>query len=59
MESGGQPGRINVSDIVKQHVESKYQHKYRYEFNTDITAPSVNRIHKSYFVSRNTPDQLS
>lgn len=52
MESGGQPGRINVSDVVRHHVEVKNPHRYAYEFNTDISAKSVNRTHKSYFVSQ-------
>jgi phospholipid-translocating P-type ATPase (flippase) len=59
MESGGQPGRINVSDRVRSHVESKQNHKYTYEFNTDISAKSVNRTHKSYFVNEVSDNQLS
>lgn len=55
MESGGQPGRINVSDAVRAHVESNEPTKYTYEFNTDITAKSINRTHKSYFVTEAPP----
>mmetsp|Transcript_17725 Transcript_17725/g.31998 ORF Transcript_17725/g.31998 Transcript_17725/m.31998 type:complete len:2024 (-) Transcript_17725:332-6403(-) len=56
MESGGQPGRINVSDSVKALIEAKWPSKYSYEFNTDISAKSVNRTHKSYFVMDKPPD---
>lgn len=51
MESGGMPGRINVSDVMKTLVENKHPNKYDFEFNTEITAKSVNRSHRSFFVS--------
>jgi len=59
MESGGQPGRINVSDVVRYHVETKHPHKYTYEFNSEISAKSVGRTHKSYFVTEVHINQLS
>jgi magnesium-transporting ATPase (P-type)/class 3 adenylate cyclase len=50
MESGGTPGRINVSDITKSLIE-RYDSHYKFEFNKEIVAKAVNRSHSSYFLA--------
>ena len=49
MESGGSPGRINVSDTTKEFLESNLEEKFEFEFNAEILAKSINRCHDSYF----------
>jgi len=51
MESGGQAGRLNVSDIVRELIIQGCPDDYDFEFNAEIEAKSVNRKHKSFFVS--------
>jgi phospholipid-translocating P-type ATPase (flippase) len=60
MESGGEAGRINVSDVVRELVSSKQPQDFIYEFlyNCDISAKSVNRTHKSYFVVQRSINRL-
>jgi class 3 adenylate cyclase len=52
MESGGQAGRLNISDVVQGLLMRTAPEMYNYEFNAEIQAKSVNRKHNSYFVSK-------
>jgi magnesium-transporting ATPase (P-type)/class 3 adenylate cyclase len=52
MESGGQAGRFNVSDVVKDIMMRVAPDDYDFEFNAEIQAKAINRTHKSYFVVR-------
>ena len=38
MESGGSPGRINVSDTTKEFLESQFEREFKFEFNAEIVA---------------------
>lgn len=49
MESGGTPGRINVSDVTKILIE-KERPEHKFEFNKEIVAKAVSRIHQSYLL---------
>ena len=50
MESGGEAGKINVSDSLKQVFNCAFPGKFIYEFNKVISASSVKRSHDSYFL---------
>ena len=52
MESGGEAGQINVSDVTRDILDSRCNMKYDYEYNKVIEARAVNRIHKSYFLTK-------
>lgn len=54
MESGGLAGEINVSDVTKAILEERYPGLFIFEFNKEIAAKSINRIHDSYFLSFRT-----
>lgn len=58
MESGGMPGKINVSEVTKSFIESAFPEDYSYEFNKNITHKPVNRTLQSFFISRK-PEQES
>ncbi|CAG9315347.1 unnamed protein product [Blepharisma stoltei] len=49
MESGGQPGMINVSDVTKAILEEKEPGRYEFNFNKEISAKSIGRSHMSFF----------
>lgn len=51
MESFGSAGKINVSDVTKQIIESEEPEGYEFEFNTVIEAKSINRTHECFFLS--------
>ncbi len=58
MESGGEPGRINISEETKRILEStdglnKTAYPYQYNPNKVINASSVNREVMSYFIEPN------
>jgi phospholipid-translocating ATPase len=50
MESGGKPGTINVSDVTMNLIQSVHPYRYEFEFNKDIVAESIKRMHKSYYI---------
>jgi magnesium-transporting ATPase (P-type)/class 3 adenylate cyclase len=54
MESGGQAGRLNVSDVVQDMLLHIAPLEYDYEFNAEIQAKSVNRKNNSYFITKKT-----
>lgn len=51
MESGGQAGRLNVSDVVRELIKQGAPDAFDFEFNAEIHAKSVNRKHNSFFVT--------
>jgi class 3 adenylate cyclase len=50
MESGGQAGKINVSEVTMEKLEVYNAGRFDYVFNKVITHEPVNRALKSYFV---------
>lgn len=50
MESGGEMGKINVSDVTRGIIEEVAPSLYSYTENKDIEAKSIDRRHKSYFI---------
>lgn len=50
MESGGQAGKINVSEITKMLLELHNPGRFEYLFNKKITHQPVNRTLDSYFI---------
>lgn len=50
MESGGQAGQINVSEITKAILEKECPNRFSFEYNKDITHNPVNKTLKSYFL---------
>lgn len=52
MESGGEPGRINISEVTKHILESNYPGVYNYEFNTEMVFNMVNLCYLSYFLTK-------
>jgi class 3 adenylate cyclase len=50
MESGGQAGKINVSEITKAILEKECPNRFSFEYNKDITHKPVNKTLKSYFL---------
>jgi class 3 adenylate cyclase len=54
MESGGESGKINVSDVTRRIMEEmETTGRYTYEDNKEISAKAVNGTHMSYFVIQN------
>lgn len=51
MESGGEAGKINVSDITKEIIEEQEPDHYVFNYNKKIEAARLNRHHESYFIS--------
>ena len=49
MESGGEAGRINVSDTTKEFLEGNFEGEFEFEFNKEIVAKSIDRCHESFF----------
>ncbi|CAG9320190.1 unnamed protein product [Blepharisma stoltei] len=56
MESGGEAGKINVSEVTREILESRIPDKLQYNFNKEIVAKSIDRALKCYFVT--TPSDL-
>jgi phospholipid-translocating P-type ATPase (flippase) len=54
MESGGEPGKINVSEVTKALLEKKFPESFNYTFNKIIESKTINRSFKSYFLSPKT-----
>lgn len=52
MESGGQAGRLNISDVARELIMQAHPDDFDFEFNTEIQAKSINRKHNSFFVAR-------
>ena len=52
MESGGEAGKVNVSDVTRKMLEETRSDAYKYTENQLITAKAVNREHMSYFMSK-------
>jgi class 3 adenylate cyclase len=50
MESGGESGRVNVSDKTRGVMEGGNE-RFVFEFNKEIEAKAISRKHKSYFVT--------
>lgn len=50
MESGGEPGRINVSDVTKAILEKGSPGKFIFEHNQDLYVKEINRSYSSYFL---------
>lgn len=50
MESGGQAGRINVSEITKSILEKECPNRFKFEYNKDITHKPVDKTLKSFFI---------
>jgi class 3 adenylate cyclase len=51
MESGGEPGKINVSDATKNLLESGFSGCFGYTFNKVVEAKALKKGIKSYFLS--------
>ena len=43
MESNGEPGKINVSEVTRKIIEKNEPDRYNFEYNRDIVAKAVNR----------------
>lgn len=52
MESGGQAGKICVSETTKMLLEKDKGNKYKFDFNSDIYIKSMGKDLKSYFIGR-------
>jgi class 3 adenylate cyclase len=50
MESGGTPGRINVSENTRRYLDELEKSNYAFEFNKEIEIKVVGRKYKSYFL---------
>jgi class 3 adenylate cyclase len=54
MESGGDAGKINISDTTKKIVEElDTTNRFRYEFNKKVISKAVNREHDSFYIFEN------
>ena len=53
MESGGQPGRINLSETTKSLIDQIDSTNYTFEPNKEIEIKSVNKKYQSYFLIYN------
>jgi class 3 adenylate cyclase len=51
MESGGEAGRVNVSDRVREVMEARAPGQYEYTFNKNIEAKAVDKAHDSFLVT--------
>jgi len=50
MESGGEAGKICVSEVTKNLLEKRGDSKWKFEFNKEIFIKSMGRGLKSYFI---------
>ena len=53
MESGGEAGKINISDVTKRFLQENCMGDYSFAVNKEIMLKSINRKHMSYFLSVN------
>ncbi|CAG9318895.1 unnamed protein product [Blepharisma stoltei] len=56
MESGGEAGKINVSEVTREILDARIPDKLQYTFNRETVVKSIDRVVKSYFVT--TPSDL-
>ena len=54
MESGGEAGKINISEVTKRLLEKKFAGIYNFTYNKTIEAKAIKRSYKSYFISTKT-----
>jgi class 3 adenylate cyclase len=50
MESGGNPGRINISETTRRLLDELEKSNYSFEYNKEIEIKVVNRKYRSYFL---------
>jgi hypothetical protein len=50
MESGGQAGRINVSEVTRALVEREAPGQYKFEDNQMLSLKGVEKESMSYFI---------
>jgi Adenylate and Guanylate cyclase catalytic domain. len=50
MESNGKEGMIHVSETTKRILEKAFPREYRFEKNTDVHIPSLDKTYEGYFV---------
>lgn len=50
MESGGNPGRINISETTRRLLDELEKSNYSFEYNKEIEIKLVNRKYRSYFL---------
>jgi class 3 adenylate cyclase len=53
MESCGEPGKINISDVTKRYLTENCLGDYSFTVNKEIVLKSISRKHLSYFLSVN------
>lgn len=56
MESNGQPGRINVSEVTRDKLEVYNSGRFEYHFNKIVTHEPVNRSLNSFFIMPLLPE---
>ncbi|CAG9328261.1 unnamed protein product [Blepharisma stoltei] len=59
MESNGEAGKICVSEVTKNLIESSNPELYHFSFSKEISIPSVNRTIKSYMLTDFSSDEES
>lgn len=52
MESGGEPGRIMISESTLELVMNMYPNKYIYTFNQEVNINAIDSTVKGFFVDR-------
>ena len=57
MESGGEPGRINISEVTKQLLDELDSTNYTFERNKEIEVKLLNRKFMSYFINYHTDER--
>ena len=50
MESGGSPGKVNVSEVTRTLLEQIHPGRFDYVFNKKIAHEPVNRVFDSFFI---------
>jgi class 3 adenylate cyclase len=53
MESGGEPGRVNVSEVTRTLVDEKAPGRFKYEDNSVQTVKGVDKSAMSYLIDYN------
>jgi hypothetical protein len=51
MESGGEPGRINLSEVTKYLLDELETTNYTFEPHKEIEIKSLNRKYQSFFLN--------